>query len=248
MNLLPLFLVSLAAAGIETALTRYFAVASWSDYGYWIISIVMAGLALSGVTLALAREALVKRADLLLAALPTLLVLSAALGYCGCILNPFNPLQLQNPVTYLPQLGNVGLYYLALLPFFFLAGLFISLSFVINAGKIGKVYAADLTGAGIGSFLVLGLMFLVAPFALCRRCCRRWRWPAALPIATANAPPPALRWRWSRPRRCCCWGRRPASANTNPFMRRCTRRAPPCCQGFMRRRVHICSWMISPSG
>jgi hypothetical protein len=166
MNLLPLFLVSLAAAGIETALTRYFAVASWSDYGYWIISIVMAGLALSGVTLALAREALVKRADKLLAALPSLLVTSAALGYCGCILNPFNPLALQNPETYLPQLGNVGLYYLALLPFFFLAGLFISLSFVINAGKIGIVYAADLTGAGIGSIVVLGLMFSVPPFAL----------------------------------------------------------------------------------
>jgi hypothetical protein len=179
MNLLPLFLVSLAATGIETALTRYFAVASWSDYGYWIISIVMAGLALSGVTLALARAALVKRADILLAALPSLLVASAALGYCGCILNPFNPLQLQNPVTYLPQLGNIGLYYLALLPFFFLAGLFISLSFVINAGKISAVYAADLTGAGIGSFLVLGLMFMVSPFDLV---------PALLPaLALAGA-------------------------------------------------------------
>jgi hypothetical protein len=179
MNLLPLFLVSLAAAGIETALTRYFAVSNWSDYGYWIISIVMAGLALSGVTLALAREALVKRADMLLAALPTLLVASAAIGYCGCILNPFNPLQMQNPVTYLPQLGNVGLYYLALLPFFFLAGLFISLSFVTNAHRIGRVYAADLTGAGIGAILVLGLMYAVAPFALV---------PALLPaLALAGA-------------------------------------------------------------
>ncbi len=179
MSLLPLFLVSLAAAGIETALTRYFAVSSWSDYGYWIISIVMAGLALSGVTLALAREALVKRADLLLAVLPSLLVASAAIGYCCCILNPFNPLQMQNPVTYLPQLGNVGLFYLALLPFFFLAGLFISLNFVINTKRIGLVYAADLTGAGIGSIVVLGLMYLIAPFALV---------PALLPaLALAGA-------------------------------------------------------------
>ena len=29
MNLFPLFLVSLAAVGYETALTRYFAVAKW---------------------------------------------------------------------------------------------------------------------------------------------------------------------------------------------------------------------------
>jgi hypothetical protein len=163
---LPLFLVSLAAVGIETALTRYFALASWSDYGYWVISIVMVGFAFSGVILALAREALVQRAALLFALLPALLVISAGLGYAFTILNPFNPLQLQNQVTYLPQLGNIALYYAALLPFFFLAGLFISLCFVVNAQRIGQVYAADLTGAGIGAILVLGLMYLVSPFRL----------------------------------------------------------------------------------
>jgi spermidine synthase len=166
MKLPPLFLVSLASVGIETALTRYFALASWSDYGYWVISIVMVGFALSGITLALSRTTLVKHADLLLAALPACLVTSAAIGYGFTILNPFNPLQLQNEVTYLPQLGNIFLYYAALLPFFFLAGLFISLCFVLNADRIGRVYAADLTGAGCGSILVLALMYLCSPFRL----------------------------------------------------------------------------------
>ncbi len=46
-RLLPLFLVSAAAVGYEIALTRYFAVAKWSEYGYWVISIVMVGFALS---------------------------------------------------------------------------------------------------------------------------------------------------------------------------------------------------------
>jgi hypothetical protein len=185
MNFAPLFLVSLAAVGIETALTRYFAVANWSDYGYWVISIVMVGFAFSGVTLALARDAFAKRADLVLAAMPSLLVVSAALGYSFTIINPFNPLQLQNQVTYLPQLGNIALYYAALLPFFFLAGLFISLTFVCNATRIGRVYAADLTGAGIGSILVLGLMYLVSPFNLI---------PALLPtLALAAAFSPRCR-------------------------------------------------------
>jgi hypothetical protein len=173
MKFAPLFLVSLAAVGIETALTRYFALASWSDYGYWVISIVMAGFALSGITLALGRTTIVKHANLLLASLPACLVASAAIGYACTILNPFNPLQLQNQVTYLPQLGNIFLYYAALLPFFFLAGLFISLSFVLNADRIGRVYAADLTGAGTGSILVLALMYLCSPFRLI---------PALLPI------------------------------------------------------------------
>ena len=39
--LLPLFLLSAAAVGVEIALTRFFAVASFSEYGYWVISIAM---------------------------------------------------------------------------------------------------------------------------------------------------------------------------------------------------------------
>ncbi len=55
-RLAPLFLVSLATVGFEIALTRYFATAKWSEYGYWVISIVLAGFALSGVAMALARD------------------------------------------------------------------------------------------------------------------------------------------------------------------------------------------------
>jgi hypothetical protein len=166
MNLVPLFLISLAAVGYETALTRYFAVAKWSEYGYWVISIVMVGFALSGVILALWRDAFARRAGVLMAALPACLVLTAAAGYHFTTTNPFNPLQLQNPVTWQPQIWNIAGYYAALLPFFFLAGLFISLSFVRNASRIGLVYAFDLTGAGAGAAGVLAAMFVVHAFDL----------------------------------------------------------------------------------
>ncbi len=161
-----LFLVSAASVGYEIALTRYFAVSSWSEYGYWVISIVMVGLALSGVVTALARTWLVRHAATLLGLLPVLLIAAAALGYHATTENPFNPLQLQNAVTAPAQLGNIGLYYAELLPFFFLTGLFISLSFVINADRIGLVYGLDLTGAGAGALLVLALMTVVHPFQL----------------------------------------------------------------------------------
>ena len=166
MNLLPLFLVSLAAVGYETALTRYFAVAKWSEYGYWVISIVMVGFALSGVVLALWRDVFAKRAQELMAALPAVLVLTAAVGYHFTTTNPFNPLQLQNPATWQPQLWNIAFYYAALLPFFFLAGLFISLNFVRYADRIGLVYAYDLTGAGAGAASVLVAMYAVHAFGL----------------------------------------------------------------------------------
>jgi hypothetical protein len=166
MNLIPLFLISLVAVGYETALTRYFAVAKWSEYGYWVISIVMVGFALSGVVLALWREVFVRRAPVLMAALPAALVVTAAVGYHFTTTNSFNPLQLQNPATWQPQIWNIAGYYAALLPFFFLAGLFISLSFVCNAGRIGRVYAFDLTGAGAGAAGVLAAMSFVHAFGL----------------------------------------------------------------------------------
>ncbi len=164
--LMPLFLIALGVVGIENALTRYFAVAKWSEYGYWIISIVMAGFALSGVVTALFRDTVERHGRLLRTLLPAAMILAAALGYQWVTANAFNPLQLQNPTTWVEQVRNIGLYYAALLPFFFLAGLYISLIFVLNPREIGRVYGYDLIGAGLGSALALGLMFVVHPFLL----------------------------------------------------------------------------------
>jgi MFS family permease len=165
-HLWPLFLVSAGAVGFEIALTRYFAVAKWSEYGYWVISIVMAGFALSGVVVALFRDAFARAGRWLQALLPGALVAAAAAGFHYTVTNPFNPLELQNPATWIPQVQNIGLYYAALLPFFFLAGVFVSLTFVLNSKEIGRVYGYDLTGAGLGSAFVLVLMFILHPFDL----------------------------------------------------------------------------------
>ena len=182
-RLLPLFLISGAAVGYETALTRYFAVAKWSEYGYWVISIVMVGFAFSGVTMALGRAVFLRLAAALLTWLPVALILTAAAGYWATTANPFNPLQLQNAATYAPQIANIGLYYLGLLPFFYLTGLYISLCFVLNDDQVGRVYGADLLGAGAGAALVLALMnvihpFLLVPALLAPLCLATWFGPA----------------------------------------------------------------------
>ncbi len=165
-RLWPLFLVSAGAVGFEIALTRYFAVAKWSEYGYWVISIVMAGFALSGVAVALFRDSFARAGRWLQILLPAAMVGAAAAGFHYTFTNPFNPLELQNQATWLPQIRNIGLYYAALLPFFFLAGVFVSLSFVLNPKEIGRVYGYDLTGAGLGSAFVLCLMFVLHAFQL----------------------------------------------------------------------------------
>jgi len=166
MNLGALFLVALAAVGYETALIRYFAVSKWSEYGYWVISIVMVGFALSGVVLAIWRDAFVRRADAWMTWLPAALVVTAGGGFYLTCINPFNPLQLQNPATWESQVWLIAAYYLSLLPFFFLTGVFISLCFILQSRRIGLVYGFDLTGAALGSASVLVLTFLVHPFDL----------------------------------------------------------------------------------
>lgn len=164
--LAPVFLISFSAVAFEIALTRFFAVTAWSEYGYWVISIVMAGFALSGVVLALLRESVQRHGARAMGWLPPLLVLAAGFGYRAAGANPFNPLQLQNQVTWASQLWNIAGYYAALLPFFFLAGLFIGTSFVLNPRRIGIVYGWDLGGAGIGAACVTVLMFVLDPLQL----------------------------------------------------------------------------------
>jgi hypothetical protein len=162
----PLFLVSAGALGFEIALTRFFAVALWNEYGYWVISIAMAGFAFSGVALALAAPGRDATAGRVLAWLPVALTLAGGIGFHFVITNRFNPLALQNPVTWTAELGHIAAYYAALLPFFFLAGLFVGLCFLTAPGALGGVYAADLAGAGAGAAALVGAMFLLPPFRL----------------------------------------------------------------------------------
>ncbi len=186
-SLMPLFLIAGAAVGVEIALTRFFAVASWSEYGYWVISIAMTGFAVSGVVMVLGRGAFLRHARWLLPALPIAMLAVGGAGWVGVTLNGFNPLELQNPATAQPQLVNIALYYAALFPFFFLAGLAVSLNFVVHADQVGRVYGYDLLGAGTGAVLALVLMFVVHPFALV---------PALLPLlAVAAMISGGVRWR-----------------------------------------------------
>ncbi len=164
--LTPLFLVSLAAVAFEISLTRFFSIASWAEYGYWVISITMVGIAASGVVLSVAQNWFLKHQTAVFRYGPALMMLAAAAGYWLSTAIKFNPLELQNHATMGTQLLNIGAYYLALFPFFFLAGLFIGLYFSAWPKDIPQIYAADLIGAGLSGVIAVGLMALIHPFML----------------------------------------------------------------------------------
>ncbi|UCH52238.1 MAG: hypothetical protein JSW09_06220, partial [Pseudomonadota bacterium] len=164
--LMPLFLVMVGAIGFEIALIRFFAIASWSEYGYWVISITMVGFAVSGVVLSLFNPFFMRHAPRMIFATPPLLMLMAALGFYATTVIPFNPLEFQNPDQWFDQLLNIWKYYLALFPFFFLTGMYIGLYFLRYQEEIPKIYGADLAGAGVGALVALALMYWVHPFYL----------------------------------------------------------------------------------
>ena len=52
-TLASLFLVSLFGLSFETFLSRFFALALFSDYSYWVISLALLGYSFGGVLLTL---------------------------------------------------------------------------------------------------------------------------------------------------------------------------------------------------
>ena len=165
-TLASLFLVSLFGLSFETFLSRYFALALFSDYSYWVISLALLGYSFGGVILTLARDHFHRHKDVYLLLIPPLLLAAAILAFALLRSNPFNPLQLQNEVLWKSQIGNIFLYYAGLFPVFFLTGTYIGLVFLIHSDQMPKVYAVDLLGAACGAAVILAAMFLLHPYHL----------------------------------------------------------------------------------
>ena len=134
-SLASLFLVSLFGLSFETFLSRYFALALFSDYSYWVISLALLGYSFGGVVLTLFRDHFHRNSDLYLFLIPPLLLAAAILAFVVLRANPFNPLQLQNNVLWKGQVGNILLYYAGLFPVFFLVGAFIGLVFLTYSAR-----------------------------------------------------------------------------------------------------------------
>lgn len=159
-RLLPVALISAATLAYEVLLMRLFSIIQWHQIAYMIISIALLGFGASGTFVALARRPLVKRYSTAFAASAALFGITAVASFAGAERLPFNALE----VVWNPgQLGWLAASYaLLILPFFFGATC-IGLAFSRHPGQIGRVYAFDLVGAGVGALGIIGLLFLVFP-------------------------------------------------------------------------------------
>ncbi len=160
---LPLYSLAMASAtalAYEILLTRLFAIIHWHHFAYMIISLALLGYGLSGTVLALVGEPLLRRYD---RSYPFCLGLFAlTLPACFLLAQSVNlhpEAMLWQPALY----WRLPLVYLVLaVPFFFIA-LAVAILLTRFWGGAGKVYAADLAGAGGGSVALLGLLMWLLP-------------------------------------------------------------------------------------
>lgn len=153
-------LVSAGAIAYEILLMRLLAIIQWHHFAWMIISLALLGYGVSGTVIALARRWLEPRFEAAFAM--AALLFSITLVTCFALGQrvPFNALE----VVWDPQqfLHLATLYLLFMVPFFFAASC-IGLAFTCRSAAIGRIYFADLLGAGLGALLLIGALFVLLP-------------------------------------------------------------------------------------
>ncbi|HVW65214.1 MAG TPA: SAM-dependent methyltransferase [Nitrosospira sp.] len=159
----PFFAIGLLSGCLlayEIALTRLFSMVLWHHFAYMIISAAMLGYGASGTALTLLRERIAPHFSTAFLATAAMLALTMPLSFLLAQQIPFNPLELLWDTSQLPKL--LAIYLLVVLPFFF-GGAGIGLVLWRFGMQAGRVYAADIFGAGAGSLGVVALLFFMSP-------------------------------------------------------------------------------------
>ncbi len=153
-------LVSAAVIALQIVIMRIFSVGSWAHFGSMVVSLVMMGFGLTSVVMCGANAWFERNwrqvANVALLAFGPLMVAANLLAQQI----PFNAIFLiSDPAQKWKLFGNFVLY---LTPFlagaFFLGAVFLRMKEVF-----GRVYFADLVGAGVGGLLLLGCLYLLRP-------------------------------------------------------------------------------------
>jgi len=153
-------LVSAAALGYEVLLMRLFSIIQWHHFAYMIISLALLGYGASGTFISITRPWLLRRYAAAYWCNLALFGLAAVLCFLAAQRVPFNAEEVLWDWHQLLRLAQV--YLLLALPFFFAANA-IALALCRHTAGIARLYAADLLGAGLGSLLIIVVLFLLFP-------------------------------------------------------------------------------------
>lgn len=158
--LAAILLLSSAALAYEVLLVRLLSIAEWHHIVSMVISLALLGYAVSGSTVAIARSWLTQRYAAAFALSALLFSVSAPGCYLLAQALPFNALEiLWDP----RQWAWLTLVYLLLSVPFFFAATCIALTLAVHTAVVGRIYAADLLGAGLGAVAVLLALSALRP-------------------------------------------------------------------------------------
>lgn len=153
-------LIAGAVIALQISIMRIFSVGSWAHFGSMVVSLAMMGFGLTSVVMCAANNWFDKHwqgvANLSLLVFGPLIISANLLAQQI----PFNAIFLLSDTAQKWKLfGNFVLY---LTPF--LAGaFFLGAVFLRMKETFGRIYFADLVGAGTGGLLLLGCLYLIRP-------------------------------------------------------------------------------------
>lgn len=155
-----ILLLSALALGYEVLLVRLFSIIQWHHFAYMVISLALLGYGASGTFLTFAGRRLLPRFGMAYPLNIALFGITTVVTFLIVQRIPFNPEEMLWNGRQLLRL--TAAYLLLALPFFFVANA-IGLALYRHHGQASRIYAADLLGAGAGSFLIILLLFLLYP-------------------------------------------------------------------------------------
>ncbi len=159
---LALALLSAALIAYQINLVQIFSYVQWYHFAYMAISIAMLGLGAAGTVLTIFEKQLTRS----YATTFPLLCFTASISMAGLML--LRGVPWLHYETYHFQFSSlalvklIGSYLLLIVPFFF-AALCIGLVFTKYTHHIGRLYAFDLTGAGVGALVAIFLSLRFLP-------------------------------------------------------------------------------------
>ena len=157
---LAIGLLSGCLLAYEITLTRLFSMVLWHHFAYMIISAAMLGYGASGTALTLLQEKIASHFKTVYLVATVMMALTMPAAFLLAQQVPFNPLELLWDQAQLPRLFII--YLLVVLPFFF-GGACVGLVLWHFGTQAGRIYAADILGAGAGSLGVVGILFFMPP-------------------------------------------------------------------------------------
>ncbi|MCB0322711.1 MAG: hypothetical protein KDD69_04025, partial [Bdellovibrionales bacterium] len=150
-----IFLTCASVLLFELALTRIFSVLLWAHLAFMVVGTALFGFGLSGVYLALRTPRPVASMRSRLGELSLLLTVTMLACYLVVSKVPFEMWNFQeNPINYL----YLGIWYVALVVPFFVAGLIVAQLLSAYPLHNSKLYGTDLIGAAAGSLLLIPLI------------------------------------------------------------------------------------------